>query len=202
MSEEIEILKEINELRKNPSAYTEKIIKNKVYFREGTNVWKGPDCKRAIKTEEGPAAYDEAIDYLNTKAVPVEELVPSIGMNKIAKDLLVEYQKDVNANIDLEPIIAKYGDFQGKFHRIVEFGGNTAENVVINLIVNDGDPNRSHREILLSDEIKRIGVAHGIHDSYFFCSVILICTKFDEIDQPTRPIEVGEKVFCSSCTLI
>ena len=179
MSFEKDLIREVNLLRQNPQAYAEKLIKNKKFFKDGTNIWKHPDAKAGIKTEEGPAAYDEAINFLKTKAVPVCELTPSKGLNKIASDFLVEFQKDPNANVELEPIIDKYGKFTGNFRRLLQFGSDTPELVVVNLLVCDGDKSRGHREALLFENLHRIGVAYGKHDTYRQCSVIVACSSFE-----------------------
>ena len=59
-----ELVKEINELRIDSKKYAEKIKGYKQYFKEGTYIWKHPDLKAEILTEEGPTPYDEAIDFL------------------------------------------------------------------------------------------------------------------------------------------
>ena len=184
MSIEKDIIKEINEYRTNPKLYAEKLVKNKAYFREGTNIWKHPNAKAGLKTEEGPAAYDEAIEYLRNKAEAAEELVPSKGLNKIAIDFLTEYQKNADANVEIDPIIGKHGNYEGHFRRLIQFGSDSAELVIVNLIVSDGDKSRSYRDALLSKDLKRVGVAHGTHDVYRFCSVIAACTKFENTFDP------------------
>ena len=176
---EKELYREVNKLRKNPARYAEKIVKNKQFFKDGSNIWKHPDAKAGIKTEEGPAAYDEAIRFLKNNAQAVGELTPSKGLNKIASDFLYEFQKDPNANVEIEPIVEKRGNFTGNFRRLVQFGSDTAELVVVNLVVCDGDKTRGHRDALLSDNLHQVGVAHGNHDTYRQCSVIVACTKFE-----------------------
>ena len=179
MSFERDLVREVNELRSNPKGYAEKIVKNKQFFKDGTNIWKHPDAKAGIKTEEGPSAYDEAIKFLKTHAVAVDKLTPSKGLNKVASDFLYEFQKDPNANVEIESIVDKHGNFSGNFRRLVQFGSHTPELVVVNLVVCDGDKSRGHRDALLSSDLKRVGVAHGEHDTYRQCSVIVACTKFD-----------------------
>ena len=49
----------------------------------------------------------------------------------------------------------------------------------INTIVSDGDTARKEREVLLSDDLKLIGVAHGTHDIYKGATIITLCTKFN-----------------------
>ena len=178
---ERDLIKEVNDLRKNPAGYAQKLVKNKGYFQKGKNgefIWKHPDAERGIKTEEGPAAYDEAISALK-KAKPAPALTASKGLNKIAADFLAEYQKDADANVEIEPVVEKYGNFKGQFKRLIEFGAPTAELVVVNLVVSDGDKSRGLREALLSKDFKQIGVAHGTHDKFRQCSVIVECAEFE-----------------------
>ena len=65
----------------------------------------------------------------------------------------------------------------------MDFGGETPEQALVNLIVSDGDTSRGQRESLLSTEIKRIGVANGDHETYRHCTAIVTCTEFEnEVD--------------------
>ena len=172
-----DLVRQVNLLRTNPSGFADKIAANKTYFNG--KIWKHPDLKAGIKTEEGAEAYDEAIRFLKKEAKPVEELTPSKGLFKIADDFLTEYQKDANANVDMDEIIDRHGKFTGNFRRLIEFGGNSAEQAVINLVVSDGDKSRSHRDALLSEGLKKIGVANGPHDVYRTYSIIVACTQFE-----------------------
>ena len=175
---ERDLVREINDLRRSPSSYAEKLVKNKQYFKDG-KIWKHPDAEAGIKTEEGPAAYDEAILFLRTKAEPQETLTPSKGLNKVASEFLAAFQKDVEAKVDIGEVVKKYGDFTGNFRRLAQFGSSTAEQVVVNLVVCDGDKTRGHRDALLAPNLKRVGVAYGKHDVYKVCSVIVACTTFE-----------------------
>ena len=176
MSFENELYEEINELRRDPSAYSKKISKSKENFKG--NIWIYPETKEGIQTVEGPAAYDEAIDYLNNIS-PLEELVQSNGLTNISRDLLELFQKNPNDKTDINSIIEKYGSYSGSFRRIVEFGALTAEQAIINLIVCDGNKSRGNREALLDENLKRIGISSGKHDIYRTCSVIMACTRFN-----------------------
>ena len=175
---ERDLVREINDLRRSPSAYAEKLVKNKQYFND-KKVWKHPDAEAGIKTEEGPAAYDEAILFLRTKAEPQETLTPSKGLNRVAADFLAAFQKDVEAKVDIGEVVQKYGEFTGNFRRLAQFGSPTAEQVIVNLVVCDGDKSRGHRDALLAPFLKKVGVAFGNHETYKVCSVIVACTTFD-----------------------
>ena len=92
---------------------------------------------------------------------------------------MAEYQKNADANVEIDKIVDKHGSFTGNFRRLVQFGSDTPELVIVNLIVGDGDKSRGYRDALLADNLKRVGVAHGKHDVYRQVSVIVACTKFE-----------------------
>lgn len=179
MSFEEQLVNKINEFRSNPRGYAKKINEYVSYFKGKT--LRIPGAEAGIRTEEGASAYIEAVEFLSRQE-GVEPLVPSKGLARICSDFMSEAQKvDPNdiGDIDLEEIIAKYGSFTGSLNRAMDFGGEDPEQVLINLIVCDGDPNRGNRESLLSTDLKFIGVANSKHSTYRYCTLIISCTKFD-----------------------
>ena len=174
-----DLITEINLLRTNPKKYAKTISKYMNYFKGKLLCL--PESNAGIQTEEGVEAFKEAVDFLN-KQPKIEPLKPSKGLCRIAEDFISIYQKPDSgdlANKDMEEIINKYGSFAGSFSRAMDFGGETPEMAIINLVVSDGDASRGQRESLLSTEIKKIGVANGKHDTYRHCSAIIACTEFE-----------------------
>ena len=174
-----DLIMEINLLRTNPKKYAKTISKYMNYFKG--NLLCLPGTNAGIQTEEGVEAFKEAVDFLN-KQENLEPLKPSKGLCRIAEEFIAIYQKPDSgelANKDMEDIINKYGSFSGSFSRAMDFGGETAEMAIINLVVSDGDPSRGQRESLLSNEIKKVGVANGEHEVYRHCSAIITSTEFD-----------------------
>ena len=174
-----DLIMEINLLRTNPKKYAKTISKYMNYFKG--NLLCLPDTNAGIQTEEGVEAFKEAVDFLN-KQENLEPLKPSKGLCRIAEEFIAIYQKPDSgelANKDMEDIINKYGSFSGSFSRAMDFGGETAEMAIINLVVSDGDPSRGQRESLLSNEIKKVGVANGEHEVYRHCSAIITSAEFD-----------------------
>ena len=174
-----DLIMEINLLRTNPKKYAKTISKYMHYFKG--NLLCLPESNAGIQTEEGVEAFKEAVDFLN-KQEKLEPLKSSKGLCRIAEDFIAIYQKSDSgdlANKDMEEIINKYGSFSGSFSRAMDFGGETAEMAIINLVVSDGDPSRGQRESLLSTEIKKIGVANGPHQTYRHCSAIITSTEFE-----------------------
>ena len=179
-----EIIEEINKLRADPPEYTKKVEEYTHYFTG--NVIKLPNLNIKIQTQEGVAPYTETIEYLKTKE-KAKVLVPSKALCGIAKEIAESVIDSETGEIDEEyheKIIEKYGSFEGKFTRAMDFGGFTSEQVVINFLVCDGDPDRSQREPLLGDGLNKIGVAFGKHNVYSTICVLVTCTKFNNKDDP------------------
>ena len=187
-----DLVNEINSLRTNPKRYSNKLREYTKYFKG--KVLRLPGSNAGIKTEEGADAYTEAADFLVEQS-RIEPFVASKGLCKIAEEFLKEVQKcdpSELGNIDMEEIIEKYGTFCGNFSRAIDFGGETPEQVLTNLIVSDGDPSRGQRESLLSTDLKSVGVANGKHDIYRHCTVIVSCTKFENTKDDDDREDFGE----------
>ena len=171
------LLEEINLLRTNPRGYANKILKMKNNF-EG-EILKTEDGVK-IKTEEGAAAYEEAAQFLQN-AEAVGHLKASKGLTRIAEELLENIQRtdaDHLDSIDMNQIVAKYGDYTGAFGRIMEFGGATPQQIVINIVVCDGDKSRAQRDNIMNKEYKVAGVAIGDHNVYRKCATFVACNSF------------------------
>ena len=175
---DVDLIYEINRVRKNPSSYLGIISNNK------SKVQKSKDNN---KTKEGVAAYEEAEQFLKNYKESQNELMPSSGLFKIAQGFLKEfknYKIDKVDNIDIKKIIDKCGKYSGKFCKLIVCGGEEPESVVSNLIVCDGDQNREQRNKLFDKTFKKIGIAHGEHPIYRYASIFILSTDFDnKIDQ-------------------
>ena len=193
-----EILEEINKVRQNPSSYVEKILKYKDYF-EGKDL-KIPGESARIVTKEGYEAYEEAANFLSQTKY-VQELIPSKGLFNIANDYLTSLQKvgmDKIDSVDINAIIDKYGNFDGQFNQLMEFGSSTPEQIVINLLVCDGDLDRIYRQNLLDPNLKKIGIAFGKNDIYNNCTIIVASSNFKNKDKSDDNHIFEEKPIISS----
>ena len=185
------IIDEVNKARSNPSGYAQKVDEYISYFTGP--IIKIPGINVQIRTQEGDAPYKETRDFLkNEQSVGV--LTPSKALCEIAQELLDKVVDSDTGEIDeteTEQIIDKHGTFSGKFTRAMDFGGFTSEQVVINFLVCDGDPDRTQREPLLGRGLNKIGVAFGKHNIYSTVCVLVSCTEFtntkDADDTPIFP---------------
>ena len=173
-----QLVDEINRVRENPKSFIERLEKYKGYFN-GDKL-KLPNLDYAFQTKEGVAPYDECIKYLRT-ADTAPRLVPSKGLTGIADELMKVLQKDYSkiGSVDMNALKNKYGTASGYFNRIIQCGGTTPEQVVIHLLVCDGDKNRRQREAILNKTSKRIGVASGEHESFSRATIIILVTSFE-----------------------
>ena len=178
------LLKEINELRSNPSSFADKLLGYKSYFIN--NIIKFPNSKVGMQTEEGFTAYEEAANYLKTLS-PICEMNASKGLCKVAKEYLDKVAQCGVAeidSIDLSSIIKKYGKFKGTFGSAMEFRSDIPELVAANLVACDGDASRANRDLLLNPELKKIGIANGAHPEYGNVTIILSSTEFlNKVDE-------------------
>ena len=173
-----QLVEEINRVRENPKSFIERLEKYKGYFN-GDKL-KLPNLDYAFQTQEGVAPYDECIKYLRTTDT-APRLVPSKGLTGIADELMKVLQKDYSkiGSVDMNALKNKYGTASGYFNRIIQCGGTTPEQVVIHLLVCDGDKNRRQREAILNKTSKRIGVASGEHESFSRATIIILVTSFE-----------------------
>ena len=179
-----EIIEEINKLRENPSLYAKKVEEYSTYFND--KIFKLPNLNIKIQTQEGASPYIETVEYLKTKE-KINTLIPSKALCEIAQEIADNLVDSETGEIDEElheQIIDKHGSFSGKFTRAMDFGGFTSEQVVINFLVCDGDVDRTQREPLLGEGLKKIGVAFGKHNIYRTICVLVTCSEFNNTKDP------------------
>ena len=179
-----EIIEEINKLRSNPPLYAKKVEKYSKYFTD--KAIKLPDFNIKIMTQEGAAPYIDTIEFLKGKE-KLNELIPSKALCEIAQEIFDSLKDSETGEVDEElysNLIDKYGSFNGKFTRAMDFGGFSTEQIVINFLVCDGDPDRSQREPILGSGLNKIGVAFGTHSIHSTICVLLTCTEFNNTKDP------------------
>jgi len=182
------IIEEVNILRSDPKKYSEKLERYKTYFTG--DIIQIPEIDVEISTQEGEVPYTETIEYLK-KQESVEKLIPSKALCEIAQEILdkvVDSETGEIEEAEAEKIIDRHGNFSGKFTRAMDFGGFTSEQIVINFIVCDGDPERTQRDPLLGKGLTKVGVAFGKHNIYSTGCVLVSCTEFESNNSDDTPI--------------
>ena len=169
-----EVINETNRIRTNPKSYIP-ILETYIKYFDG-NILEKPDTDTGIETQEGAFAYQEAINFLKSQK-PIEPLIYDEEVSKASQELSDLMGKTGNTGENVEEIsieerISKYVDWDVAISENIDFGGLTGEDVIINLLVDDGVDDRSHRSNLFNTKIKYFGVGTSFHKEYDVCTVI------------------------------
>ena len=189
---EEEIFKEQNELRKNPKSYIKK-LENSLNFYQNNILFKENEIP--IPTYEGIEAVKEAINFLKNQK-PVPELIYSKDISLSCKDLvndigpkgLISHEGTEIKNIYNR--LEKYCDWDGAIAENLDFGFKIPENIIMNMIIDDGDENRYQRQNLFFPDFKYVGIGVGPHRDYGICVVIEYAYNIRE--KGTQYINVDE----------
>ena len=168
------VLEELNKARTNPKAYAQKLREYLKYY-SGT-LLKIPG-EIAIRTNEGPAAVEEAIRFLEA-ASPLPPFVASRGMSRAAKDHVRQQgpsgRTGHNGNDGSSPFsrMNRYGQWQMTAGENIDYGNDKADRIVMSLIIDDGVSGRGHRENIFNGAFRIVGIACGPHQQYRHMCVI------------------------------
>jgi uncharacterized protein YkwD len=169
-----EVERETNKIRTNPKSYIP-ILEQYLQWFDG-NVLDKPDSEAGIETQEGPSAYKEAIQFLKTQK-PIDALIYDTEVAKASEEYAIEIGRLGTTDHDFEETsieerISKYVDWDIAISENVDFGGTSGEEIVINLLVDDGVDDRSHRANLFNTKTKYFGIGVSTHKEYELCTVI------------------------------
>ena len=176
------VVEEMSAARVAPRAYVRHLEALRPYF-EGT-LWRLPG-RVPLRTEEGVAALDEAIRFLETVR-PVGPLRFNAGLAHAARQQarylgshgLLSHEdaegRGPAARLD------RLGRWQSRVGENISTGEDTPQGVVIQLLVDDGVPGRGHRRILFDPDLHQAGAGAAPHTAYGTVCVIDYADGFVE----------------------
>lgn len=169
------VMEEMNLARTEPLIYAG-------YLREFRNNFEGkfyrlPGTVIVVETNEGVTAVDEAINFLVSQK-PLPPLDWSQGLAAAAADLVEEQGKSGatgHNGLKSGGILARVKRHQIEGRMIGEniaYGPSSARGMVMQLLIDDGVPNRGHRKNQFNPNFERAGVFCGTHPRYETMCVI------------------------------
>ncbi|QXE85409.1 CAP domain-containing protein [Geomonas nitrogeniifigens] len=162
-----QVLAETNAARQNPQRYAE-------YIREFRKSFIGkayrlPGTLNMVMTSEGKGALDEAVRFLSRQR-PLPALSWSPGLAMAAADLVREQAASGETGHgergDTKKRIEKYGSWRSSLGENISYGPETARQVVMGLIIDDGVADRGHRKNIFDRSFTTAGAACGPHPLY------------------------------------
>ena len=190
MSTVEKILEEINQCRVNPSQYSYKLSKILRYFKG--NIYEKPGYE-AIETEEGASNVVACINYLKS-VQKVPPLVPSNALSLAAQlhadDIGPSGRMSHIGQDGSEPCdrIEKFCSWSGHLGENIDYGNASPEDIVVNLLIDDGVPARGQRLNLMKREHKYVGVGFGYHAEYQYVCVLVFAELVIENSSCLSPL--------------
>ena len=178
-----ELCNEHNKIRKNPQCYIGFLRRTLNLIRRNNILHL--ENERPFKTIEGKEAVMEAINFLSN--------IPKSLTEKLSKQLLTisdylsyasfDHAKDIGINGTCSHIgpqnnshmnerVEKYCDWKGGLAESLDFGTLSPKNIMIKLLLCDGDKKRSQRQYIFDPGFIFFGASFYNHIKYKRCSVI------------------------------
>ena len=159
---EQQIIELINQVRTNPSNYAERLEAMKQYYND--NLLEVPG-QPSIQTQEGIEALKEAISFLRSLS-PRQPINFSRSLSTVANNN-INTQEEGKIGIENNQLIATISPY-GSIDESVDAPSSQdiAQSIVMQLIINDGFPNRIYRENLFNNDFKMMGISCQSQTNY------------------------------------
>lgn len=181
---EKDVVRELNLARSNPRRYADFVEEFKKHYA-GVYIYVAGQIP--IKTREGASAVNEAIDFLKMQQ-PVRMLRVSRGLCRSARVHVVDQGPTGGMshagtdNSTPDQRMNRFGKVGAAFGEVIEYGNWSARQIVMQLIINDGVPDRSHRKNIFKPFFNIVGVSYGPHRRFGSMCVINFAGSFTEGD--------------------
>ena len=183
---EQQVLAVLNAARADPAGFAQSLRQFRTLF-QGKD-YALPGSAEIVETIEGTRAVDDAVASLTGRA-GLLPMAPASLLAAAAADHVIEQAADGSTghagrdgSTPSERVMRRGG---GRFvAEVIEYGAVDALDVVRQLIVDDGVPDRGHRNILFDPRLRFAGVSCGTHPTFGTMCVIDLGVNADGRDLP------------------
>ena len=179
---ERQIVAELERVRMHPREFLAWLQDQGGTF-EGS-LWRLPG-RTPIRTEEGEAAVQELIAFLE-HTPPTGPLHWSEGLSRAAREL-VQSQGPTGGTGHVGPDgstlqgrTLHHGLFLARLGEIIDYGSSEPRWIVLDLLIDDGQPGRPHRKAIFEPSFHVAGAAIGPHASYGVMVVVDLADGFTD----------------------
>jgi len=161
------VVREMNLARQHPEIYAGFLEQWRTQFRGNLRVWPG---HLRLRTREGISAVDEAVRFLHHTR-PLRPLAFSTGIALAATDHVTDQANGAMGHKGSDFSNAgermnRYGTWHTLWGENIAYGHDTARDIVLALIVDDGQRARKHRKNIFNPAFTCAGAAVGPHARY------------------------------------
>jgi uncharacterized protein YkwD len=173
-----QVVAELNFARTQPQDYIEGLVayRSTIQGRYALKTAEGPYGPYTVRTRlsEGASAVDKAIAFLKKQA----PIAPMAGNGKLvaaARRFADEQGRSgkwghVSAGgNDLSERIAQDGTRRNFNAETIMYGKSNAHDIVMHLIIDDGVPDRSHRDVIFDPVLTLVGTVCRPHPKWMIC---------------------------------
>ena len=163
--EEQDLFNEINQVRAHPELYV-------AYLKKMKPLFVGKVYRKTLETQEGWAAVEDAIAYLQT-VKPQSPFTMSLGLNKAAAAHIKDQSssgstghKTSGSGWLIEDRVKPFGNWEGAIGENLTYGRESARERVLTWLIDDGFATRGHRKRVMSADYGVAGLSCGKHPEY------------------------------------
>jgi uncharacterized protein YkwD len=166
---EKDVVLETNMARSDPKKYAELYIQPKLQYFKGKRY--AEPGQAFVSTVEGTTVVEECVAEMS-KMEPVGILTPEKGLSLSAKDHAIDQGKTGETGhvgsdkSDPFDRIERYADSLSTAGENIAYGPTTGHDIVVQFLIDDGVPDRSHRVNLLKSDFTQAGIAFGTHPKF------------------------------------
>jgi uncharacterized protein YkwD len=174
------VIQQMNRVRTDPQGYADFLETCRPYYQGRLLELPG---QIPIRTQEGIGALNEAIRVLRRTA-PVGPLDDSTALTASAGALAIEqaqtggvghFGRDGSTPFSR---MARYGTWLDQAAENVDYGARSAERIVADLVIDDGEGDRGHRRNILNQDFHVAGAGFGRHPRFGTVCVIDFAARF------------------------